>query len=259
MTSKYTHQHPCSCVSCKSELRSTASLPQHYHSCTQHLYPLKPKSFGVCKECNKNIVGYTKKQFCNSSCAAINSNKVRSSSSRVAQTLSLKATLQVKFPSKSKPLKKPYRYGSFSAIRFCSVCNKLMRTNNVTCSKPCLRKHLSSKGLSATFQRVCKKSHPFTDKLGRTFVFDSTWEDALAVRLDILNVQWTRPEPVKYVTADGKEHNYFPDFYLPDHNLYIDPKNSYVQTVQREKLEIVSKLLTLVILSTKKECQEFTI
>jgi len=108
-------------------------------------------------------------------------------------------------------------------------------------------------------QRVSKRSHKFVDKHGREFIFDSSWEDALAIRLDQLDVEWTRPDPIPYVLADGKERNYFPDFYLPKFDLYLDPKNPYVMRKQKEKLDAVSKIIDLVILESKEACTTFDI
>lgn len=112
--------------------------------------------------------------------------------------------------------------------------------------------------LKSTHQRVSKRTHKFIDKIGREFMFDSSWEDALAIRLDELDIKWDRPSPIKY-EHDNKIKNYFPDFYLLDHNIFIDPKNSYVEKQQKIKLDIVSKLINLVILRTKRECETFTI
>jgi hypothetical protein len=112
--------------------------------------------------------------------------------------------------------------------------------------------------LNSKHQRVSKKSHPFTDKNGRTFIFDSTWEDFLALRLDELDIRWERPEPIEY-ELDGKTRNYFPDFYLPDHDLYLDPKNEYCRKVQKEKLDIVSTMINLIILNNVEECKTFKI
>lgn len=119
------------------------------------------------------------------------------------------------------------------------------------------KENIRKAALAATHQRVCKSSHDFTDKHGRTFKFDSSWEDHVARRLDELDVKWDRPAPVTYV-INGKSHKYFPDFYLPDHDLYLDPKNSYCCEVQQPKLEAVSRLINLVIIKTVKGCKEYT-
>lgn len=63
---------------------------------------------------------------------------------------------------------------------------------------------------------------------------DSSWELELAKRLDKLEIEWIRPDPLVWVDDDGITHNYFPDFYLPKHDLYLDPKNSYAVKVQEK-------------------------
>jgi|LakMenEpi03Aug12_release.lakeMendotaPanAssembly.Ray.scaffolds.fasta_scaffold222882_1 hypothetical protein len=120
------------------------------------------------------------------------------------------------------------------------------------------KKKISIAAQNSEHQRVCKKSHKFVDKIGREFIFDSSWEDALAIRLDELSIDWIRPPPIKY-TLNGKSKNYFPDFYLPGFNLYLDPKNSYCIKVQKEKIEIVSKQINLLILESLQDCKNFTI
>ncbi|BES53076.1 hypothetical protein [Aeromonas phage phiWae14] len=106
------------------------------------------------------------------------------------------------------------------------------------------------------YTRVCRNTHEFTDKRGRTFKFDSSWEDALAIRLDDLDVIWTRPDPIPY-TLDGKNHNYFPDFYLPDYDLYLDPKAPYIKVLQKDKLDVISKIINLIIIDSIEDCKTF--
>lgn len=118
---------------------------------------------------------------------------------------------------------------------------------------------ISASSRASNHQRVCKSSHEYVDKNGRVFIFDSKWEDALADRLDELNFKWIRPNPINYIDKEGKNRKYFADFYLPDYNLYLDPKNSYAENCQRDKLEIVSKMINLIILRSLEECQLFSI
>lgn len=59
----------------------------------------------------------------------------------------------------------------------------------------------------------------------------------MAKRLDELGVAWIRPEPFEWFDLSGLVHNYFPDFYLPTFDLYLDPKNPYAYKVQHEKIE----------------------
>lgn len=120
------------------------------------------------------------------------------------------------------------------------------------------KQKISIAALKSNHQRVCKFTHEYIDKHGRNFKFDSSWEDILANRLDELNITWDRPLPITY-QLNGKTKKYFPDFYLPEFNLYLDPKNSYCENQQKEKLDIVSKIINLKILRSKKECASFII
>lgn len=89
-------------------------------------------------------------------------------------------------------------------------------------------------------------------------MLDSTWELELARRLDEQNIRWERPGPIKWIDEDGSIHNYFPDFFLPDHNLYLDPKNPYAYKVQEKKIDQLKKQLTnLIFLTTLEDIQTF--
>lgn len=118
------------------------------------------------------------------------------------------------------------------------------------------KRNISIAAQNSPHQRVCKRSHEFIDKQGRKYIFDSSWEDLLAIRLDFLDIKWDRPLPISY-EMNGKKYRYFPDFYIPSLNLYIDPKNPYCQKQQKQKLDIVSKMINLQILGSKKECVEW--
>ena len=91
-------------------------------------------------------------------------------------------------------------------------------------------------------------------------LLDSSWELALAIRLDELNIKWTRPEPIKWIDDSGLEHNYFPDFYLEKYDLYLDPKNPAAYQNQQKKIDILKKTIpNLRFILTLKECEEFVI
>lgn len=69
-------------------------------------------------------------------------------------------------------------------------------------------------------------------------MLDSSWEELLAKRLDKLDLRWERPkEPLVWIDQAGNNRNYFPDFYLIDHGIYLDPKNPYAYEQQREKIQ----------------------
>lgn len=57
---------------------------------------------------------------------------------------------------------------------------------------------------------------------------DSSYEVKVASSLDENNVKWIRPERIRYYDLNNKLHYYTPDFYLPDYDIYLDPKNDFL-------------------------------
>ena len=57
---------------------------------------------------------------------------------------------------------------------------------------------------------------------------DSSYEVAVAKSLDEHQIKWERCKRFPYKTVDGKLHYYTPDFYLPDFDIYLDPKNDFL-------------------------------
>lgn len=86
------------------------------------------------------------------------------------------------------------------------------------------KKKLSDIGLKNPYRRIMRKTQLYNGVL-----YDSNWEVELAKRLESLNEKFERPEnPIKYIGSDGKEHNYFPDFYLPKRCVFVEVKNPYL-------------------------------
>lgn len=78
---------------------------------------------------------------------------------------------------------------------------------------------------------------------------DSTYEVIFAKDLDSNNIKWERPKPFLYKWPDSTEHRYYPDFFLPALNIYVDVKNDYLINrinpftgmTDPEKIDLVSK------------------
>lgn len=69
-------------------------------------------------------------------------------------------------------------------------------------------------------------------------LFDSSWEVTIAKLLDSLNISWIRPkDSLKWIDANGKTRKYFPDFYLEDFDVFLDPKNHIVVQRSKDKIE----------------------
>lgn len=56
---------------------------------------------------------------------------------------------------------------------------------------------------------------------------DSSYEVIVAKSLDENNIKWERPNRIKYFIGN-EEHHYTPDFYLPEYDVYLDPKNDFL-------------------------------
>lgn len=60
-------------------------------------------------------------------------------------------------------------------------------------------------------------------------ILGSSYEEAVAKSLDENNIKWIKPKSLKWVSPiDNREHNYYPDLYLPDYDVYLEPKNDYL-------------------------------
>lgn len=114
---------------------------------------------------------------------------------------------------------------------------------------------LREKALASNHRRLQRNIQTYNG-----IMMDSKWEVELAKRLDDLNIKWIRPGPIKWIDKQGISHNYFPDFYLPDYDLYLDPKNPQAIRVQKEKLDCLSvQYSNIVILESLEQCKSFII
>lgn len=84
-----------------------------------------------------------------------------------------------------------------------------------------------------------KKAIHYNCKDGNTVYLQSNYEVQVAIDLDNNNINWIRPEPLNWVDKNGIEHRYYADFYLPDYNVYLDPKNDYLIKKDKIKIETV--------------------
>lgn len=121
------------------------------------------------------------------------------------------------------------------------------------------KQHLKEKALASPHRRLVRSIRKYTQKDGTIVNLDSSWEEALAIRLDELNVIWIRPDPIKWIDDNGITHNYFPDFYLVDFDVYLDPKNPYAIKAQESKIKCLTKQIkNLIIIRGLEECKNYT-
>ena len=84
-----------------------------------------------------------------------------------------------------------------------------------------------------------KKSIYYTKKDDTIVYLQSSWEEKLAILLDTLCIEWTRPNPLMWIDASNKSHRYYADFYLIKYDVYLDPKNSFLRCKDKDKIEKV--------------------
>lgn len=91
---------------------------------------------------------------------------------------------------------------------------------------------------------------------------DSSYELRVAESLDENNIKWQRCDRFMYTHLDGSVHYYTPDFYLPEYDIYLDPKNDYlIETVNQftgmtdvEKIQRAATENNIRVLVLDKEC-----
>lgn len=117
-------------------------------------------------------------------------------------------------------------------------------------SKVLMRK----KALESPHQRICKKTVSYYNKwMDKIVKLDSSYEVIMAKLFDENNIEWIRPNPIKWIDKNKIIHNYFPDFYLVKYNLFVDPKNDYCFKAQSEKLKCLKCQYSNIIFLTKDQ------
>ena len=110
-------------------------------------------------------------------------------------------------------------------------------------------------------KKLWSKQSLYERKDGIKVLMDSTWEVAMAERLDHLKISWERREDMKlpYLSKTGRKRNYIPDFYLPEYDIYIEVKG-YWTDAARYKMNAVQDAnpVRIVILESLEAVNKFT-
>lgn len=87
----------------------------------------------------------------------------------------------------------------------------------------------------------------------RSAYMRSTWELAFAVRCDELGIAWEHEPRGFAYEYEGGEHQYFPDFFLPEFGYYVEIRPSHLVGVRlRVKMAAVSSAGGKILLLSKK-------
>lgn len=235
------------CTKCNTCFRS-CNFQRHFEVCTGSYQPFKKAT--NCKYCGISLEGIE---------TANRANHIRWCDLNPKRKEYVKGSdgSQLRTPEalkkRSEGLKRAHAEGKYKHIdRSKNIGRKHTEET---------KDHLRKKALESKHRRLVRSVRDYIKLDGSIVKLDSSWEEALAKRLDELNIDWIRPtDPIPWTDNSGSIHNYFPDFYLPKYDLFLDPKNSYAIASQKEKLDILTKRLkNLIIIKTLEECQQFSI
>ena len=90
-------------------------------------------------------------------------------------------------------------------------------------------------------------------------ILESSYEIRTAVILDSLNIKWIKVRQGYKWDDNGKTRRYIPDFYLPDHDVFLDPKNDYLIKKDKRKIESAMKLnnMKVIVLDKTQLTEDF--
>lgn len=71
---------------------------------------------------------------------------------------------------------------------------------------------------------ICGRGKWYSPLTNQVYSFQSSYERELMNYLDNHNIKWVKNKERFPYLLEEKQHNYIPDFYLPDFDLYIETK-----------------------------------
>ena len=180
-----------------------------------------------CKQCNTTLP-YDKRnnKFCNHSCCASFNNRGKQKSFETNNKIS--STL------------KSHHYPHTKVKRcVCETCEIVYyypkpESSKRVCSNKCRFPILSR---NSRLHPKCGGQRKYKSHNYKGIHLDSSYELKVAMSLDEHKINWIRPTFMWYVDENGNKRRYYPDFYLPDHDVYLDPKNDYLIKTDTAKIQ----------------------
>jgi len=248
----------CSCLTCRKEY-SQKGIHSHYLTAHTAEGNARSKAAGIIGKLNsiipqrntlqqridrydaspvnciacKVVLPYTHKshKFCSSNCSTKYNNSQRLANGYIAsekQRNSARIVIAQRAAARVK----------FSKLHNCKVCDKLCSAKRGTCSNICKSKILSDTAKNNPMMGGNKntRAHGWYESMSAGKVWlESSYEFRVAVELDTNGIKWIRPKYLPY----NNTKKYFADFYLTDYDIYLDPKNDYLISVDHEKIQTV--------------------
>lgn len=185
-----------------------------------------------------------KNKYCSASCAATSTNNIRNPRTQESRN---KTATSLTGHKRSTPREILSCSISFTS---CTVCNKTILHKvktpiRKTCSRSC--QTIASVGNRTYINGRRLNIYYFNINENKTILLESSWEHDIAKFLDTNNIIWIRPTPIGYVDENKKSRLYFPDFYLPQIDTFLDPKNPYGMKCDAYKIKQVSKQISILV------------
>ncbi len=189
-----------------------------------------------CKTCKKSIESkrHLGRTFCSRSCAASFSNENRSKLvyEKISNILKAKRHRPPSAPKKEKLLKE------------CPICKISFETipakkSQIFCSKKCYTVDCKTGHRFSKEPSIVKPRGGYRENSTRKhrqsykgFWMDSGSEKIFAKLLDDFDIKWIKNSKTFFEFEDtkGKIRKYYPDFYLPDYDFWIEIKGRYYET-----------------------------
>lgn len=236
-----------------SGLKKLVYLCESYDLDFEFEFGLKVNKKNNCGFCGEDI--RLNRKFCNSSCSAksSNHNRKQSKETRIKISNKIKENYKkgYKNPNEGKSVIVSKNYNKETGrYRYdCKLCGseyftfKCPSFSRKTCSRECATKSIF---LNRTYQNGSRKTfYHFNESSGKTVTLDSSWELVVAKLLDSKNIKWVRPKSLKWFDKNNISRQYYPDFYLVDYDLYLDPKNPYCMSLDKYKMKCIEKVVNI--------------
>lgn len=193
-----------------------------------------------CKLCDAIIPRRSKNIFCSKSCGAKYNNTGRIRTTASKQKVSKILRGRKHHNGNGKP------YCDIKYVN-CKICDNIIalsiQSSRMTCSEDCRVIASTTKG---SFNNQKKQFFTILNPTdNKSVTLESTWEKQLADEFISQGIKWIRPKFIPWTDSTGKTRRYFPDFYLLDYDIYVDPKNPYLMKLDDEKLSEVRKTIRL--------------
>jgi len=108
-------------------------------------------------------------------------------------------------------------------------------SGSATLSKERLSQLAKERGLGGYREKAGRsKKFKVLDSYGTEVTLQSSYELKCSELLNEMQLKWIRPTFLRY-----GERKYFPDFLLTDYQIYLDPKNDFLKSLDQEKIEKV--------------------